>query len=254
MKIKTVIVDDVLLARERIKRYLATEPNIELAGECANGREAVEMIPAVKPDLIFLDVQMPELDGFGVLEEIGAAEMPVVIFVTAFDQFALRAFEVHALDYLLKPFSRERFREAMAHARAHIEREGTRDFNLRLGALLKDVKSEPKHLKRLAIRSSGRVLYLLTDEIDWIESAGNYVSVRAGKQSHLLRERMGQLELKLNPAKFVRIHRSTLVNIDRIKELHPLFNGDQKVILRDGSELTLSRNYRDRLLELLEKP
>lgn len=254
MKIRTVIVDDVQLARERIKRYLASEPEIEIAGECANGREAVEMISAIKPDLIFLDVQMPELDGFGVLEEIGAAEMPVVIFVTAFDQFALRAFEVHALDYLLKPFSRERFREAMAHARSHIEREGERDFNLRLSALLKDVKSEPKHLKRLAIKSSGRVLYLLTDEIDWIESAGNYVSVRAGKQSHLLRERMGQLEMKLDPTKFVRIHRSTLVNIDRIKELHPLFNGDQKVILRDGSELTLSRNYRDKLLELLERP
>ncbi len=254
MKVRTLIVDDMPLARERMKRYLKADPDIEIVGEAGDGREAVREVARLSPDLMFLDIQMPELDGFGVLEQLDPARLPVVIFVTAYDQFAIRAFEVHALDYLLKPFNRERLNDAVAHARAHLERRAGEDLDQRLRALLEDVRGESKYIKRLAIKSSGRVIFLVTDEIDWIESAGNYVSITSGREKHLLRERMNQLETRLNPEKFVRIHRSTIVNIDRIKEMHPLFNGDQRVILRDGTELTLSRTYRERLFQLLEQP
>src|SRR5215216_3904611 len=177
MKLRTLIVDDMLLARERIKRFLKSDSDVEVVGECADGREAVSAIKELSPDLIFLDVQMPELDGFGVLEEIGSARMPVVIFITAYDEFAIKAFEVHALDYLLKPFNRERMRDALVHAKAHLSQRKSREMDRRLDALIKDIKAQPKHIKRLAIKSSGRIVFLMTDEIDWIESAGNYVSV-----------------------------------------------------------------------------
>lgn len=254
MKVRTLIVDDMPLARERIKRYLKADPNIEIVGEAGDGREALREVARLAPDLIFLDIQMPELDGFAVLEQLDPSRMPAVIFVTAYDQFAIRAFEVHALDYLLKPFSRERLNGAVAHAKEQIGRRAGEGLDQRLRALLEDVRGGPKYIKRLAIKSSGRVIFLVTDEIDWVESAGNYVSITCGREKHLLRERMSQLEARLNPEKFVRIHRSTIVNIDRIKEMHPLFNGDQRIILRDGTELTLSRTYRDRLFSLLDQP
>lgn len=254
MKIRTLIVDDEPLARERVKRYLGAEPDIEILGECANGQEAVETIEQLSPDLLFLDIQMPELDGFGVLEAIGAEKVPVIIFVTAYDKYALRAFDVHALDYLLKPFNRERFRRALARAREQFDndKQGQLDQR-RLLSLLEDLKTEQKYLDRLVVRSVGRVFFLKTDEIDWIEAAGNYVRLHVGREAHLLRETMSRLETKLNPDKFLRIHRSTLVNIDRIKELQPLFSGDYTVILRDSRQLTLSRSYRDKLLELFDK-
>lgn len=253
MKIRTLIVDDMLLARKRVRRYLGADAEVEIVGECADGHAAVAAIESLSPDLLFLDVQMPELDGFGVLETIGAEQMPAVIFVTAYDQFALRAFEVHALDYLLKPFDRERVRKALERAKAQLRQRDSNDLDERLQALLKDLKTESRYLKRLAVKTAGRTVFLLTKEIDWIESAGNYLKLHAGRESHLLRERMGQLETRLDPSKFVRIHRSTLVNIDRIREMQPLFNGDQLVTLRDGQQLTMSRTYRDRLLSLLEQ-
>ena len=250
MKIRTLIVDDEPLARERITRFLNGEADIEIVGECADGREAVEQIRQLKPDLVFLDIQIPELDGFGVLEEIGVEEMPAVVFVTAYDNYALKAFDYHALDYLLKPYDSERFGRAVERARTQILTGKTTDIDQRLLSLLENLKTEQKHLERLMVKSQGRVFFLRTEEIDWIEAEGNYVRLHVGKESHLLRETMNHLASRLDPQKFLRIHRSTLVNIERIKELQPLFSGDYVVILRDGKQLTLSRSYRDKMLEL----
>ena len=251
MKIRTVIVDDMPLARRRIKRYLGVDDEIEVIAECANGSEAVDAIRKLRPDLLFLDVQMPEMDGFDVLAEIGADRMPAVVFVTAFDEFALKAFDVNAVDYLLKPFDHERFRRALARVKLQIaQRSGT--LNERLSVLLSEVKAKPKYLKRLVVKASGRTMVLLTAEIDYIEAAGNYLRIRIGKSEYLIRDRLSSLESKLDPEKFTRIHRSTIVNVERIKEMHPLFNGDQMLILDKGSQLTMSRNYRDKLLSLLE--
>ena len=251
--IRTLIVDDESLARERLKRFLASERDLELVGECAAGDEAVATIRTLRPDLVFLDIQIPELDGFGVLKAVGVAEMPAVIFVTAYDRYALQAFDVNALDYLLKPYNRERFRKAVERARSHLSNGAKGELDARLLSLLENFKAEPpRHVERLMIKSSGRVFFLRTEELDWIEAEGNYVRLHAGRESHLLRETMNRLASKLDPDKFLRIHRSTLVNIERIKELQPLFSGDYVVILRDGKQLTLSRSYRDKLLELFE--
>ncbi|HLL13480.1 MAG TPA: LytTR family DNA-binding domain-containing protein [Pyrinomonadaceae bacterium] len=251
--IRTLIVDDEPLARERIKRFLASERDLELVGECAEGREAVAAIRTLKPDLVFLDIQIPELDGFGILKAVGVAEMPAVIFVTAYDRYALQAFDVSALDYLLKPYNRERFRKAVERARAQLSNGAKGELNKRLLSLLENFKTEqPRHLERLMIKSAGRVFFLRAEELDWIEAEGNYLRVHVGRESHLLRETMNRLASKLDPDKFLRIHRSTLVNIERIKELQPLFSGDYVVILRDGKQLTLSRSYRDKMLELFE--
>ena len=251
MIIKTLVVDDEPLARERLLRLLKEETDIELLGECGNGREAAQAIRRFSPDLVFLDVQMPEMDGFAVLEELGPRQTPAVIFVTAYDQYALRAFDVHALDYLLKPFNRERFHNALTRVRESLEHSRLGQLDERLLSLLEDMRH--KHSERLVIKTSGRVFFLKTEEVDWIEAAGNYVKLHTGRNCHLLRETMSHLESRLDPNKFLRIHRSTLVNIDCIKELHPLFSGDYSVLLRNGAELTLSRNYRDRLLELFDK-
>lgn len=247
MKIKVLIVDDEPLARDWIRALLEGERDIKIIGECADGRSALSTIQEQAPDLIFLDVQMPELDGFGVLEALGPERMPFVIFVTAYDQYALRAFEVHALDYLLKPFDRERFQKALQRSKEQIQREKTGDLSQRLLALLEDLKKEKKYLERLVIKSAGRVIFLKAEEIDWIEAAGNYVRLHVGSESHLLRETVNALEARLDPDKFLRIHRSTIVNVERIKELQPWFRGDYMVFLRDDTRLTLSRNYRGKL-------
>ncbi|MGI9105016.1 MAG: LytR/AlgR family response regulator transcription factor [Pyrinomonadaceae bacterium] len=251
--IRALVVDDEPLARERIKRFLTGERDLELVGECADGREAVAAIQTLQPDLVFLDIQIPELDGFGVLEAVGISEMPAVIFVTAYDRYALQAFDVNALDYLLKPYNRERFRKAVERARAQLSNGAKGELNERLLSLLENLQTEQRHLERLMIKSSGRVFFLRTAEIDWIEAEGNYLRLHVGKEAHLLRETMNRLASKLDPDKFLRIHRSTLVNIERIKELQPLFSGDYVVILRDGKQLTLSRSYRDKMLDLFDK-
>ncbi|MEO6392900.1 MAG: LytTR family DNA-binding domain-containing protein [Pyrinomonadaceae bacterium] len=253
MKIRTLIVDDEPLARERLKRYLGAESDIEIIGECGDGREAVEAVQKLSPHLVFLDIQMPEMDGFGVLETLGVDKVPAVIFVTAYDRYAIRAFDVHALDYILKPFNRERFRRALGRAREQIANFQPGYLDQRLLALLKEVRTDPKYVERLVIKSVGRVFFLKTVEIDWIEAAGNYVKLHVGREGHMLRETMSHLESRLDPNKFLRIHRSTLVNIDCIKELHPLFSGDYTVMLKNNTQLTLSRSYRDRLLELFDR-
>lgn len=248
-KIQALIVDDEPLARKKIRLLLERELDIEIIGECANGPKAVAAIQKEEPDLLFLDVQMPGLDGFGVLQTIAPEQWPVTIFVTAYDQYALRAFEVNALDYLLKPFDQTRFQTALQRARMHLQR--TAAFNQQLLALLKDLKPEPKPVERLAIKTAGRVYFVSVPEIDWIEAADNYVRLHTGGEAHLLRETMNALETKLDPARFVRIHRSTIINLERIKELKPWFHGEYIVILRDGTQLTLSRRYRDRLNGML---
>jgi two-component system, LytTR family, response regulator len=252
MKINTLIVDDEPLARDRVKRFLRDEHDIRIIGECGNGREAVAAIREQKPDLVFLDIQMPEKNGFEVVKALDERVMPAVIFVTAYDQYALQAFDVHALDYLLKPFNRERLHKAVSHARDQIETKRIGNLDERLASLIKDLKAEKKYLERLVVKSVGRVFFLKVDDIDWIEAAGNYVKLHTGRESHMIRETMNGIEGKLDPDRFLRIHRSTVVNIDRIKELHPMFSGDYAVILRNGTELALSRNYRERLLELFE--
>ena len=252
-KIRTMVVDDEPMARERIVSLLAQEQDIEVVGECADGQQAVNAIQAQHPDLVFLDVQMPACDGFGVIQQVGADRMPPVVFVTAYDEYALRAFEVHAIDYLLKPFGRDRFQQTLQHAREHLERRRAGDLGKRLLALVHDLKPEPQKMDRLVVKSAGRVFFLRTDEIDWIEAAGNYVRLHLSEDSHLFRETMNNMEARLDTNRFVRIHRSRIVNTDRIKELQPWFNGEYVVVLQNGARLTLSRGYREKLQERLGK-
>lgn len=248
-KIRTLIVDDEALARERLWQLLQNESEVEIIGECSNGREAVEVIGTKLPELIFLDVQMPELDGFGVLEALSTQAAPVVVFVTAHDKFALRAFEIHAVDYLLKPFNRERFQKALARAVAQVRQRAGSEILQRQAAMIAELKS-PKAEERLAVKSGAHVVWVKLDEIDWIGSADNYAEVHVGAKSHLLRETMSALEARLDAEKFVRISRSVIVSVSRVKELKRLFHGGYDVILLNGTMLTLSRRYRDKLKQL----
>ncbi len=257
-KIRTLVVDDEPLARRNLRLLLAGDADIEVVGEAASGREGLEMIRDYSPDLVLLDIQMPELDGFGVLEKIEAAEMPVVVFVTAFDRYALRAFEFHALDYLLKPFDDARFEKALRRAKEQVAQRDIKDLSRRLISLLEGrgetpaaEAGQPRYLTRLLIKSAGRVFFLKADEIDYVSAEDYYVRLHVGRKGHLLRETMGELESKLDPARFVRIHRSTIVNLERVRELQPLFNGEYAVLLSDGTELKLSRSRREHLERLL---
>lgn len=248
MSIKAIIVDDVELSRERI-RILLKDPEIEIIGECENGREAIETVRDLTPDLVFLDVQMPKIGGFEVIETIGVDKMPTVIFVTAYDEFALMAFEANAIDYLLKPFDEHRLARAVARAKREINsREPKGGIEDKLRKLLKEVKTEPHYLKRIPVKTSRGTILVLTEEIDWIGSAGHYLELHVGRETHLIREKLSHLETRLDPQVFMRIHRSTIVNLDHIKSLHPLFNGDQIIILKNGVELNLSRTYYERLM------
>jgi two-component system LytT family response regulator len=254
-KIRALIVDDEAPARSRIRQLLKNEPGLEIGADCSNGRQAVEVIRREKPDLVFLDVQMPGLTGLEVCETLAAADipLPLVIFVTAYDQYALKAFDVHAIDYLLKPFDRERFQKALGHAREQLShlRAGAPDS--RLNALLEDLRAGAKRTDRLVFKENGRVIFLRTETIDWVEADGNYIRLHAGTESHYVRETLAAMEAQLPSDGFMRISRSLLVNLDRIKELQPLFYGDYAVILRDGSKLNMSRNYRDRLESILAR-
>jgi two-component system, LytTR family, response regulator len=251
LKIRALIVDDEPLGRERIRTLLREDAEVEVVGEMADGRQAVAAVERLKPDLLFLDVQMPEMDGFAVLDAIAEKHMPAIIFVTAYDRYAVQAFEVHALDYLLKAFDRERFGKAVERAKEEIRRSREGALNERLAGLLEDLESRKRQATRVVIKSAGRIFFLPVEEIDWVEAADNYARIHAGSEGHLIRETLQSLEGRLDPAKFLRIHRSTIVNIDRIRELQPMFHGDYAVRLRDGTELTLSRSYREKLGESL---
>lgn len=261
--IRVLVVDDEPAAREGLLHLLATDPEVTVVGECVNGREAVAALRGTDADVLFLDVQMPGLDGFGVLRAVGVDRVPVVVFVTAYDQYAIRAFEVHALDYLLKPFSDERFHEALARAKEHVRQGKLGLLGRRLAALVAELDApaaaEPaasapppgKYLDRLVIKSGGRVTLLRVSDIDWIDAEGDYVRVHVGRQWHLLRETMKNLESQLDPHRFVRIHRSTIVNLERVKELQPFFRGEYVLVLNEGTTLKLSRGYREHLERML---
>jgi two-component system LytT family response regulator len=261
-RIRALIVDDEPVARDGIRVLLRDDPEIEVVGECADGREAIEAIRELSPELVFLDVQMPEMDGFGVIEEIGAEAMPMVIFVTAYDQYALRAFDVAALDYLLKPYDDDRFATAVQRAKSLVRRGAVGELSRKLIALLEGasgaaVRRTPvpgDYLRRVMLKTGGRVIFLKVEEVDWIEAEGDYVRLHVGSNTHLLRDTMKRLEAQLDPAKFVRTHRSTIVNLDRIKELHPYFHGDYVILLKNGTELKLSRSRRRALEERLGWP
>ena len=256
--IRALIVDDEPVARRGIRQHLQTESDVAIIGECANGREAVAAIERQTPDLVFLDVQMPLLDGFGVVAAIGAQNLPAVVFVTAYDEHAIRAFEVNALDYLLKPIDNERFQKTLARVRERIGGSKTKQLEQNLIALLRsleEARAEGKratYLERVVIKEAGRVFFISVDEIDWISAHGNYVQIHAKGKAHLLRETMDGMEGKLDARKFLRLRRSTIVRIERIKELQPLFNGEYVVILKDNSRLTSSRRYRQNLDALLK--
>jgi two-component system LytT family response regulator len=247
--LRVLLVDDEPPARRRLRALLRDEPGVEIVGECEDGEQAVDAVRRLTPDLLLLDVQMPGLDGFEVIEALGPARRPAVIFVTAYDEYALRAFEVHALDYLLKPFDRARLRDALAHARASIAPGA---LGQRLEALLRDVTTS-RRARRLIVRSRGRVQFVPVEAIDWIESAGHYVTLHCGRETHLIRDTMTALEGRLDPDRFLRVHRSTFVNVDRIRELQPSFHGEFVVMLRDGTRLQCSRTYARRIGRILTR-
>lgn len=249
-RIRTLIVDDEPLGREAIRELLAADDVIDIIGECCDGKSGIEALRTLKPDLLFLDVQMPDMDAFGVIGAIGVERMPVTIFVTAYDKYAVKGFEARALDYVLKPFDEERFAGAVARAKQYIRQQRQSELGARLLDLFSDQQA-PRHLHRLIIKSAGKVLFLNTKDIDWVEAAGNYLKLHVGQQTHLFRSKISDLEAKLDSRRFVRIHRSVIVNIDRIKELQPWYTGEYAVVLRDGKELTLSRGYRNRLRILM---
>jgi two-component system LytT family response regulator len=270
MSVRVLIVDDEPIARRRMRRLLRLEDDVEVIDDVGSGREAVEAIRRDRPDLVLLDVQMPDLDGFGVVDALGVDQMPPTIFVTAFNEYAVRAFDVHAIDYLLKPFDTDRFRSAFVRARVHLEQRSSAEQGRKIRALLEQVLGQgavdhveqasavqgaaplsvpPRHryVDRLMVKHDGRVFFVKVTDVDWFEAAGNYVRIHTGKVSHLIRETMQRVETQLDPAMFVRIHRAVIVNLDRIRELQPWFAGDYVVILRDGRQLKLSRTYREHL-------
>ena len=245
MKIRALIVDDEPLARQRVRLLLGEEPDVEVIGESGDGFEAVDQIQATQPDLVFLDVQMPDRDGFEVLRRVPPALLPVVIFTTAYDQHALRAFEVHALDYLLKPFKPTRFKEAVQRARDLLANQQAGVAARGLLALLGQTPAPAGQLTRLAVKTPGKVFFVELDQIQAIEAAGKYAVVQVGKEHHVLRETMSWLESHLPPQRFLRISRSVIVNIDQIQELQPMFKGENRVVLKNGKSYPTTRPLRE---------
>lgn len=248
-KIKVLIVDDEPLGRSLVRRMLDAHQSVEILGECENADEAVRAVRMHAPDLIFLDVQMPNRDGFAVLDDIGKEKLPAIVFVTAYDEYAVRAFEVNAVDYLLKPYDRKRFDAAFGRAAEHVRNQKDDRVNREILSLLSGAKLSEQFVERFIIKGNGRVFFLKAEEIGWIQAEGNYVLLHAARKKHIFREAIGNLESKLNQDKFRRISRSAIVNLDFVRELQPWFRGDYKVLLEDGTELKLSRRYRQNLTQ-----
>jgi two-component system LytT family response regulator len=255
--VRTVIADDERLARQKLLILLQSEPMIKIVAECQDGRQTVSAIRSLRPDMLLLDIQMPDLDGFQVLSEIPADEMPVVIFTSAYDQYAIRAFEANALDYLLKPFDQERLHHAVERARSELRKSRDREITHRILNLLSQVRSvaspTPEADNRLVIKANGRVVFLDLENIEWVEAAANYVRLNVGKESYLFRETISRISERLDANHFVRIHRSTIVNVRKIKELIPVNSGEYVVVLKSGRELSCSRGYRAALQGIVEK-
>lgn len=250
--ISAVIIDDEPIARKIIRDYLKNNESIDIIGECGNGADAVVMILEKKPDLIFLDIQMPEMDGFEVIETLGIDNLPFIIFVTAYDRYAIKAFEINALDYLLKPFDDDRFYSSISRAVQHIQTK--RNYKSELFNLLKGYKKKQKYLNKVLIKTGGRYLLLKTGDIQYLEAAADYVKVFTEKnESFLIRDTMNNLENRLNPDIFLRIHRSYIANIECIKEFQPWDKNNYIVVLKNGKELKLSRKYKERLFQIFEQ-
>jgi two-component system LytT family response regulator len=259
-KIRALIVDDERPARQRLSDLLEKQPEVAIVGECASGVEAVRMIRESQPELLFLDIQMPSLNGFDVIKQVGPAHLPVTVFVTAYDAYAVRAFEASALDYLLKPYSDERFDQCLRRALAYVHTQKREEMSRRLISLLDQNRrgqsgqaeaarrqDSARHLERLLIKVGGRVIFLPTEDINWIEAAGVYVQLHVGSKKYLHRASLGELEAQLDPDRFIRIHRSTIVNILSVKELYLHSHGDYITVLKDGTQLKLSRSYRPKI-------
>ena len=249
MTLRVVIADDEPPARARLRRLLADHAEITVVAEAVDGASAVQAIEAAAPDLVLLDIQMPELDGFEVLQALDMPRLPAIIFVSAFDQYALRAFRVHALDYVLKPVEPDRLDDALAHARARLAEQRRPAGDAGVGGLLEELARRTPYLTRVPVRGEGRVLVVDLADVDWIAAADNYVTLHAGAREHLVRDTIAHFDRRLDPDRFVRIHRSTIVQIDRIGELQPDFHGDFTVRLKNGTPLALSRTYRARVEE-----
>jgi len=249
---RVLIIDDEPRARNFMRKLLVDDLSVEIAGECADGYEAIQAIKAKTPDLIFLDVQMPEIDGFTVLERLRPDEIPAVIFVTAYDQYALRAFEQHALDYLLKPFDQERFSRTLEHAKLRIaERKSTQPA---IAQLLASEQRRRAYLNRITVKRNGRILLVPTQDIEWIEAEDNYVLLHSGKEAYMLRQTLSNIQNRLDPDTFIRVHRSAIINIEALKELQPGFDGAYGLELKSGTKLRLSRGYRERFFEKFGYP
>jgi two-component system, LytTR family, response regulator len=255
--LRTIIADDERLARDKLRSLLACEPGIQVVAECSDGEQTLLALRELGADLVILDVQMPSMDGFEMLSQLAPEEIPAIVFATAYDKYALRAFEAHALDYLLKPFDQERLHAALERARMELGRSRDRELTRRLLDLLARVKSEavlpPSSVGRLVIREKGRIVFLNLDEVEWIEASANYVRLHAGKDSHLFRETISRIAERLNPDHFIRIHRSTIVDVRKIKELIPVNSGEYVVVLKNGKELSCSRGYRAALQDVIQK-
>jgi len=249
-ELRVLIVDDERLARDKLRRFLAEAAAVRVVGEAATGAEAVERIQEQRPDVVFLDVQMPGMDGFDVIEELPAEALPAVVFVTAHDEYAIRAFDVEAIDYLLKPFDRLRFRQALDRVRRQLGAEPAQLVE-KLRRLLGSPGGGGTALRRIAVRSGGRIQSLKVEEIQWFEAADNYLRIHTGKSVHLVRETLSALERRLDPEVFIRIHRSAIVRIEMIREVESLFHGDYEVVLGTGKSLPVGRKYRDRLVEAM---
>ena len=255
--VRVLIADDEHLARRKLRILLESETSVQVVGECCDGEQTLNAISTQRPDLLMLDIQMPDLDGFQVLKEIAPPDMPVVIFTSAYDQYAIRAFEANALDYLLKPFDQGRLHQAVERARLELRKSKDREITQRILQLLSQVKPEAQPVTgvdaRLVIKTKGRIVFLNVDDIDWVEAAANYVRLNAGGESYLFRETISRTSERLNPNHFIRIHRSMIVNVRRIKELIPVNSGEYIVVLKSGKELSCSRGYRANLQHVIEK-
>lgn len=254
MPFTALLVDDEPLAREGLRMLLARDREVAAIQEARNGLEAVEAIRTARPDLVFLDVQMPEMDGFMVVQEVGVEQMPAVVFVTAHDQYAIQAFEINAIDYLLKPVTEERFDKALARAKERLAAKPADEANRQILSLLEAIASPRRSLKRLAVRSAGKTVFVDVEDIDWVEAAENYVQLHTGRAEHLLHVTMNTLEKSLDPEIFLRIHRSVIVNVRRIRELQPVMHGEYVITLANGVRLQSGRLYSEKLKALAANP